>query len=114
MPDLEFNDASIVALFGHEAGEDERPERLKQYYFKTDTYERIMADLPLRILVGHKGLGKSALFQIALQDDRRDRVLSIKIQPDDIVNLKIDTEDFLRAIREWKDGLLNNMAEATF
>ena len=114
MPDLEFNDASIVALFGHEAGEDERPERLKQYYFKTDTYERIMADLPLRILVGHKGLGKSALFQIALQDDRRDRVLSIKIQPDDIVNLKIDTEDFLRAIREWKDGLLNIMAEATF
>ena len=27
-------------------------------------------DIPLRILVGHKGIGKSALFKIAMSEDR--------------------------------------------
>ncbi|MBA4124488.1 MAG: hypothetical protein H0X72_18760 [Acidobacteria bacterium] len=62
---IEFTDDNIQKLFGHEAAEDEDPERLKKYYFKSSIYDRIATDLPIRILVGHKGIGKSALFKIA-------------------------------------------------
>ena len=56
---LAFDERSIQQLFGHEAAEDEDPRRLREYYFKTSVYDQVKADLPLRILVGHKGIGKS-------------------------------------------------------
>jgi len=64
-----FSVEGIESLFGHEAAENEKPERLRQYYFKGKVYEAITADLPLRILVGHKGTGKSALFAVAQAED---------------------------------------------
>jgi len=32
---IEFNDETIQVLFGAEAAEDEDPQRLKEYYFKS-------------------------------------------------------------------------------
>ena len=43
---LTFTDEEIDALFGNEAAENERPERLKEYYFKNDAYNQIIANLP--------------------------------------------------------------------
>ncbi len=48
---LTFSEKEIQRLFGHEAAEDEDPARLREYYFKSDTYDQINTDLPLRILV---------------------------------------------------------------
>jgi len=53
-----FDDETIQKLFGFEDAESESIERLKEYYFKKDTFDRVTAELPLRILVGHKGTGK--------------------------------------------------------
>jgi hypothetical protein len=106
MDSLDFSEMEIQKLFGHEAAEDEDPDRLREYYFKSSTYEQITTDLPLRILVGHKGIGKSALFQMAMSEDKDHSRLSILIKPDDIVGLGTTTDDFLKTIREWKDGLL--------
>lgn len=50
-----FTDDVIQSMFGHEAAEDEEPDRLKNYYFKTSAYEKVHSQLDLRILVGHKG-----------------------------------------------------------
>ena len=61
---MEFTELEIQRLFGSEAAEEEEPDRLKQYYFKNKIYNQVITDLPLRILVGHKGIGKSALFRI--------------------------------------------------
>ena len=66
---LSFDEAQIQRMFGHEAAEDEDLDRLREYYFKTSTYDQVVTDLPLRILVGHKGIGKSALFQVAMAID---------------------------------------------
>lgn len=101
-----FSESNIQSLFGHEAAEDEKPERLKQYYFKTSVYEQVSTDLPLRILVGHKGIGKSALFQVAIMEDWQKDVLPILIKPDDIIDLGFEENDFLKTIRKWKNGLL--------
>jgi hypothetical protein len=107
----------IQRLFGHEAAEDEDIKRLREYYFKSSTYEQIVTELPFRILVGHKGIGKSALFHVAMAEDREARKLAILIRPTDVANLGTDTTDFLRTVRDWKDGLTEIIARkalATF
>ena len=107
---LKFTEETIQKLFGHEAAEDESPDRLREYYFKSSVYDQIVTDLPLRILVGHKGIGKSALFQIAMAEDRDARRLALVVKPDDVLEIANDTTDFLRTIRAWKDGLIELLA----
>ena len=107
----EFTDENIQKLFGHEAAEDESFERLKQYYLKTSIYNRVTSDVPLRILVGHKGIGKSALIQIAISEDKQNGILPLLIRPDDILEVAASDNSFLQLIREWKDGLYRIIAQ---
>jgi hypothetical protein len=102
---LSFSEEELQKLFGHEAAEDEKPERLREYYIKTATYDQATAELPLRILVGHKGIGKSALFQVAMAEEREKDRITVLIRPDDVAELRTETSDFLKTIREWKRGL---------
>jgi hypothetical protein len=102
---LSFTASEVHRLFGPEAAEDEDPERLKEYYFKSGTYTNVTADLPLRVLVGHKGIGKSALFKMAMLEDRENGELPILIRPDDIAGIAKDSNDFLLTIRAWRTGL---------
>ena len=103
---LTFTEPEIQRLFGHEAAEDETLSRLREYYFKTTTYEQVVTDLPLRILVGHKGIGKSALFQVAMAEDKDAGRIAVLIKPDDVASLATDVSEFLTTVRAWKDGLL--------
>ncbi|HCD6897867.1 TPA: hypothetical protein NDW55_005357, partial [Klebsiella pneumoniae] len=59
----------------------------------------------LRILVGHKGIGKSALFQIGMDDERNNGRLTFIIKPDDIAGIGGKDEDFLSLITRWKLGI---------
>lgn len=102
---ITFTESQIQRLFGHEAAEDEDPERLREYYLKSTVYDQVVANLPLRILVGHKGIGKSALFQVAMAEEAEQDQINILIKPDDVTELGTDTEDFLKTIRDWKYGL---------
>lgn len=105
-----FTEEEIRKLFGCEAAEDENPTRLREYFFKAPIYEQVIADLPLRIIVGHKGIGKSALFKIAMLEDKESNRLSILIKPDDISGISLANEDFLSLIRDWKYGLMEIIA----
>ena len=111
MNELFFSETEIQRLFGHEAAEDETPERLREYYFKSNTYSQVVTDLPLRILVGHKGIGKSALFQVAMLEDEDNDILPVLIKPDDIIGIGTKEEDFLKKIRDWKVGLIEIIAQ---
>jgi hypothetical protein len=101
-----FSEENIQRIFGHEAAEDESPERLREYYFKSTAYESMRADLSLRILVGHKGIGKSALFSVAKSEDADAGLLSLSLVPDDISEVDTSGADFNRHIQQWKTGLL--------
>ncbi|HPC95382.1 MAG TPA: ATP-binding protein [Sedimentisphaerales bacterium] len=101
-----FSEEMIQAIFGHEAAEDEDKDRLRQYYFKSSVFDRVCSDLPLRILVGHKGIGKSALISIAMQEDTDDGILAVLIRPDEVHEIDTDEKDLLASIRSWKAGLL--------
>ncbi|MGN7824899.1 P-loop ATPase, Sll1717 family [Chitinophaga sp. 22536] len=102
---ISFTDEIVQQIFGNEAAEDETFDRLQSYYLKGDTHEKVVADLPLRIVVGHKGIGKSAIFKIALNEDLQKSRLAILIKPDDIADLGKTTQDPLQTIRDWKIGL---------
>lgn len=103
---MEFTEVEIQKLFGHEAAEQEDPKRLKEYYFKNRTYDQVVTDLPLRILVGHKGIGKSALFKVAMDEEKNlSKRLTILIKPDDIIGIAEEEENFLKLIRAWKIGI---------
>ncbi len=111
---LDFTDETIQRLFGFEDAESEPIGRLKEYYFKNDTYKRVTAELPIRLLVGHKGTGKSALFKVAFTEDKERGNLPILIKPDDIAELGKGNENFLLKIRQWKVGLIRIIGQKVF
>ncbi|WP_332445222.1 P-loop ATPase, Sll1717 family [Wolinella succinogenes] len=102
---MQFTEENISKLFGNEAAEDEDIERLKGYYLKGNVYTQTVNDLPLRILVGHKGIGKSALFRVAMEEEKLNNKLSLIIKPDDIIGIADNQTDFLKMIRDWKEGI---------
>ncbi len=111
---LVFNDETIQSLFGFEDAESEPIERLREYFFKKDTFNRVVSELPVRILVGHKGTGKSALFKVAIAEEKEKGNLPILIKPDDIAELGKSDENFLLRIRQWKYGLTKIIGAKVF
>lgn len=105
--DIEFDEDTIRAIFGHEAAEDETIDRLKIYYLKTSVYNSMRSKVPLLVLVGHKGVGKSALLKVLASEDPDEGRVPINVQPNDIVNLDVSSENFLEKIETWKNGLAN-------
>ncbi len=108
---MDFKEENIAALFGHEAAEDEDIERLKSYYLKGAIYEQVANEMPIRILVGHKGIGKSALFHVAMDEDISSGRLSLLIKPDDIADIGDSEKAFLGLIKEWKLGIIEIISQ---
>lgn len=101
-----FTAETIYEIFGNEDAENENPERLKQYFFRNQAYDSLKADLPIRILVGHKGVGKSALLKMSHLEDADDGVLSLWIRPNDVFSgVDLEAKNFLGLIENWKVGL---------
>jgi hypothetical protein len=89
----QFDDATIEKIFGADDAENENPERFKEYFYRNRAYESLTADLPVRILVGHKGIGKSALLRRSHLDDKDKEKPSIWLRPNDIVDVKTAAAD---------------------
>ncbi|MDE6663112.1 MAG: cold shock domain-containing protein [Lachnospiraceae bacterium] len=110
---IDFSEEQIREMFGDLAAEDEKKERFSSYFIKTDVYEKIHNFLPIRILVAHKGIGKSAVFRMSYLENLKDNVLSIWVKPDDILGIANteDENDPLEMIRQWKSGLEELLVE---
>lgn len=102
---LTFTEEEILRLFGNEAAENESLDRLKEYYVKSGVHSRVVTDTPLRLVVGHKGIGKSALVKVAMSEDRERGYVSLLIRPDDILGIAAEAKGLLELIRDWKAGL---------
>ena len=101
-----FSDENIKNIFGNEDAENENPDRLKEYFFRNKAYDSLIADLPIRIIVGHKGVGKSALLKICHLEDQEKDYLTLWVRPNDVFS-SVDSEakNFLNLIENWKIGL---------
>lgn len=108
---MDFTEENISKIFGKEAAEDEDFGRLQSYYFKNRTHQKLTANLPLRILVGHKGIGKSAIFTIAMHEDQQQNRISVLIRPDDIDSIGVENITFSQKIKNWKIGLISIISE---
>lgn len=108
-----FNDENIAKLFGAEAAEDETEDRFRQYFFHNQTYDNLITSLPLRILVGHKGVGKSALLKRARLNDNDNNVLGVWLTPGDVAAVSVghDVDDFTKLVEYWKQGILAIVAK---
>lgn len=109
-----FNDEVILSLFGAQAAEDEDPIRLKSYFLKNKTYDRVKANLPLRLVIGHKGIGKSALLKIAYLEDIESNELSLWLQPNDISGSWSVEGTFVDRVEGIKNNLLGIIADHAF
>lgn len=114
IPLKEFDDDTIRSIFGHEAAEDDDIQRLKQFYFKNTTYSRLRANHSLRLLIGHKGIGKSAMLAIAVQEDIAHNQLAISLRPDDIEEIASSGDSINAQIRAWKDGFRRIIGKKVF
>ena len=102
---MNFTEENISKIFGCEAAEDENATRLKEYYFKSDIYSKIHNEMPLRIMVGHKGIGKSAAFKVSFLENSAKNNIVVWIKPDDIMGICQNDGNFLQQINTWKKGL---------
>lgn len=102
-----FNDEIIQRIFGKEDAENELPARLKEYFFRNKAYQNLTSNLPIRILVGHKGSGKSALLKIAHDEDKDRQLVSLWLRPDDVraVVPHVGIGDLNARIEAWKKRL---------
>lgn len=110
-----FTDSNIEVIFGADDAENETPERLKQYFYTNGAYESLRSDLAVRVLVGHKGVGKSALLKRSYLDDVESGVPCAWFRSNDLIDTKEDAlreVTFLRMIEKWKIGLLKKSIES--
>jgi hypothetical protein len=107
-----FSDEEIRRLFGAQAAEDERPEQLKSYFVKNDAYQRLTSNIPLRIVVGHKGVGKSALLKIAHLEDKEQNIVSVWLRPNDISKAWNVQGGFVEKVEAIKENLLQIIHDA--
>ena len=101
-----FTDEAITRLFGREDAEHEEKARLLEYFYRNRAYDNLVADLPIRLLVGYKGVGKSALMRVAHIRDQERNTLSLWVRPNDLHGVTAtSTSDFSHLINVWKTSL---------
>ena len=108
-----FDDQTIELLFGADDAENEDPKRFVQYFYYNRAYESLVADLPIRILVGHKGVGKSALLRRAYLEDVETKQPAFWLQSSDLNTFKGNASsvpDFTARIEVWKREILRYLA----
>jgi len=107
---LTFDDGTIQQLFGADDAENESAQRLKEYFYVNQSYQSLAAPLQVRLLVGHKGVGKSALLKRAFIDDEEKGRRCVWLQPDTLlagVQEEIKASDQLvTRITKWKRAVL--------
>ena len=109
-----FDDETVLTIFGAQAAEDEDPERLKSYFVKNKAYDRTLANIPLRLLVGHKGIGKSAVLIMSFQKDQENNFLSLWLKPTDLSKAWSVDGTFVERVEGIKRNILKLIAEKSF
>lgn len=104
-PKIRTLDASTIhELFGSFDAEQENIARFRDYFVTNSFYENFCANFPLRIAVGNKGAGKSAILRaLQIEDGGRPEYICVPLTASDLV-AKADNlpSDGLKAINHWK------------
>ncbi|MGK2256380.1 MAG: hypothetical protein ACI8Y6_001688, partial [Brevundimonas sp.] len=75
-----FTPDNIGEIFGSDAADTEDAARLYTFFISNDSYHNVRAPNPICLVVGQKGIGKTALMRVSALDDQRNRFPSIFIR----------------------------------
>ena len=103
-----FEPINIPRIFGYEDAAHEDTKMLKEYFFKRSDYNTIESDLPLSIVVGFKGVGKSALLKVSHEEELDENKPTLWIRPDDIIEMvdELSKEmEYSKMVLLWKRGI---------
>lgn len=75
-----FTPDNISEIFGSDAADTEDAARLYTFFISNDSYSHVRAPNPISLVVGQKGIGKTALMRVSALDDKRDRFPNIFIR----------------------------------
>lgn len=115
---MDFTGSSIEEIFGQEAAEAERDERLQSYFYRSSLYDEVISDAQFKLIVGFKGTGKSALMRMAYLHDERKGRTSLWVTPDDFGGRVYEDAaggerarlaaqpQMMKAIRIWKQAIV--------
>ena len=104
--EMSLLDVDLEALLGADAAEDEDEDRLLKYFLKTPTWTAVTDQRRrLRVVVGNKGTGKSAMFRVASREDEEAGRLPVFIRPNDLAGIAEGERDRLKLVRAWQRGL---------
>lgn len=68
-----FTHDNIVEIFGTDAADTEDAARLYTFFVANSSYDEVRAPHPVSLIVGQKGIGKTALMRVSSLDDARDQ-----------------------------------------
>lgn len=100
----QFDEETIRNLLGSFDAEQEDLEKFKEYFVVNDFYKTFNAKYPIRIVVGNKGTGKSAMLRAALEEDAgNSEIICVPLTASDLVEKggNLPTAS-LEAINHWK------------
>lgn len=81
-----FSLENISEIFGADAADTEEPARLYTFFVSNDSYDEMRVPNPLSLIVGQKGIGKTALMVVSSLDDKRDGFPHIFIRGSQILS----------------------------
>ena len=72
-----FTPSNIAEIFGEDSADLEEQSRLWAFFVSSDAYEEMRAAGPVALVVGQRGIGKTALMRVAAFEDQRSNVPNI-------------------------------------
>ncbi|GHD43321.1 hypothetical protein GCM10017083_09300 [Thalassobaculum fulvum] len=100
-----FDPQTVRDLFGSLDAEQESIEKFEEYFVTNGFYEAFSAEFPLRIAVGNKGSGKSAMLRAhRIERLQSDEIIPVIMDASDLYNRTDSVSDnMLKAVSEWKN-----------
>jgi len=81
---VQLRSGDIEAIFGSEAAEAERDDRLREYFYRNPLFDEVVSETAFKLVVGFKGTGKSALMRMSHLIDSSKDFMTLWITPDDL------------------------------
>lgn len=94
--------SEIQKIFGQDAAELESPERLKEFFVNIEEFDLLKEPQPISLVVGQKGVGKTALLRRAHQDDLENKTPAIILTGSEILKEAPDDSSVSNSIELYK------------
>ncbi len=111
--DFTWTPKELSSLLGEEAAERTNADRLLTFFFRGSAFHQLASNAQIRVLVAHKGIGKTALLKAASHEIAKDTTNTIvSVVPESVNGIPVTADgNFVRMKTEWKEGLRGVIAE---